>query len=64
MVDVDASPDLGNARVKVSILGDRKAKISAMRWLNSNVRAGTPPCEPTIARCHETFCVVPYPGHR
>jgi ribosome-binding factor A len=38
VVEVDAAPDLGNARVKVSILGDRKAKISAMRWLNSNAK--------------------------
>merc|ERR1712160_34503 len=31
IVDVDVSPDLRNARVKVSILGDRKDKISAVR---------------------------------
>lgn len=38
VVDVDLSPDLRNARVKVSIIGDRKDKISAMRWLQGNVR--------------------------
>ena len=38
VVDVDMSPDLRNARVKVSVIGDRKAKISAVRWLRSNVR--------------------------
>ena len=36
IVDVDVSPDLRNARVKVSILGDRKDKISAVRWLQSS----------------------------
>ena len=38
VVDVDMSPDLRNARVKVSIIGERKDKISAVRWLRSNVR--------------------------
>jgi ribosome-binding factor A len=38
VVDVDMSPDLRNARVKVSIIGERKDKISAMRWLQGNVR--------------------------
>ena len=38
IVDVDMSPDLRNARVKVSIIGDRKDKISAVRWLRGNVR--------------------------
>jgi ribosome-binding factor A len=36
IVDVDVSPDLRNARVKVSILGDRKDKISAVRWLQAS----------------------------
>ena len=35
IVDVDLSPDLSNARVKVSIIGERKDKISAIRWLQS-----------------------------
>jgi ribosome-binding factor A len=39
VVDVDMSPDLTNARVKVSIIGDRKDKISAVRWLQSSARA-------------------------
>ena len=38
IVDVDMSPDLRNARVKVSIIGERKEKISAVRWLQGNVR--------------------------
>ena len=38
IVDVDLSPDLRNARVKVSIIGDRKDKVSAVRWLRGNVR--------------------------
>ena len=38
IVDVDMSPDLRNARVKVSIIGDRKDKISAVRWLQGNTR--------------------------
>ena len=38
IVDVDMSPDLRNARVKVSIIGDRKDKITAVRWLRANVR--------------------------
>lgn len=38
VVDVDMSPDLRNARVKVSIIGGRKEKISAVRWLQGNVR--------------------------
>jgi ribosome-binding factor A len=38
VVDVDMSPDLRNARVKVSIIGERKDKISAVRWLRGNVR--------------------------
>ena len=38
IVDVDMSPDLRNARVKVSIIGERKEKISAIRWLQGNVR--------------------------
>jgi ribosome-binding factor A len=36
IVDVDVSPDLGNAKVKVSIIGDQKDKISAIRWLQSS----------------------------
>ena len=36
IVDVDVSPDLRNARVKVSILGDRMDKISAVRWLQAS----------------------------
>ena len=32
------SPDLRNARVKVSVIGDRKDKVSAVRWLHGNVR--------------------------
>ncbi|EOD41364.1 hypothetical protein EMIHUDRAFT_199701 [Emiliania huxleyi CCMP1516] len=36
IVDVDLSPDLSNARVKVSIIGERKDKISAIRWLQSS----------------------------
>lgn len=38
IVDVDMSPDLRNARVKISTIGDRKDKISAVRWLKSNAR--------------------------
>lgn len=38
VVDVDMSPDLRNANVKVSIIGDRKDKVSAVRWLKGNVR--------------------------
>lgn len=38
VVDVDMSPDLRNANVKVSIIGDRKDKITAVRWLRGNVR--------------------------
>ena len=38
VVDVDMSPDLRNARVKVSVIGDRKDKVSAVRWLRGNVR--------------------------
>ena len=38
IVDVDMSPDLRNARVKVSIMGDRKDKVSAVRWLRKNVK--------------------------
>jgi len=38
IVDVDMSPDLRNARIKVSVIGDRKEKVSAVRWLKSNVR--------------------------
>ena len=38
VVGVDMSPDLRNARVKVSVIGDRKAKVSAVRWLRGNVR--------------------------
>ena len=38
IIDVNMSPDLRNARVKVSIIGDRKDKISAVRWLRGNVR--------------------------
>lgn len=33
IIDVDVSPDLRNARIKVSVIGDRKDKVSAMRWL-------------------------------
>ena len=36
VVDVDMSPDLRNARVKVSVIGDRKDKVSAVRWLRGN----------------------------
>ena len=38
IVDVDMSPDLRNARIKVSVIGERKDKISAVRWLQGNVR--------------------------
>ena len=38
VVDVDMSPDLRNARVKISVIGDRKDKVSAVRWLRGNVR--------------------------
>jgi ribosome-binding factor A len=38
IVDVDMSPDLRNARVKISVIGDRKEKVSAVRWLRGNVR--------------------------
>ena len=38
IVDVDVSPDLRNARVKVSIIGDRKDKVTAVRWLRGNVK--------------------------
>jgi len=38
VVDVDMSPDLRNARVKVSVIGDRKDKVSAVRWLKANVK--------------------------
>ena len=38
IVDVDMSPDLRNARVKVSIIGDRKDKVTAVRWLRKNVK--------------------------
>tara|TARA_B110001452_G_scaffold186651_1_gene157109 strand:+ start:486 stop:1121 length:636 start_codon:yes stop_codon:yes gene_type:complete len=33
IVEVDVSPDLRNAKVKVSVHGDRKDKVSATRWL-------------------------------
>lgn len=36
VVDVDMSPDLRNARVKVSVIGERKDKVSAVRWLQGN----------------------------
>ena len=36
IVDVDMSPDLRNARIKISVIGDRKDKISAVRWLQKN----------------------------
>jgi ribosome-binding factor A len=36
VVECDVSPDLANARVQVSIAGERKDKISAMRWLRYN----------------------------
>ena len=39
IVDIDMSPDLRNARVKVSIIGDRKDKISAVRWLQGNTKS-------------------------
>eukprot|EP00966_Prymnesium_polylepis_P172137 3980304-Prymnesium_polylepis.1 len=39
IVDIDMSPDLRNARVKVSIIGDRKDKISAVRWLQGNSKS-------------------------
>lgn len=38
IVDIDMSPDLRNARVKVSIIGDRKDKISAVRWLQGSAK--------------------------
>jgi ribosome-binding factor A len=38
VVDVDLSPDLRNAKVKVSVIGDKKDKISAMRWLQGNAK--------------------------
>ena len=38
IIDVQVSPDLGNARVKVSVIGDRKDKISAVRWLQGNTK--------------------------
>ena len=38
IIDVDVSPDLGQANVKVSVIGDRKDKITATRWLQSNAR--------------------------
>ena len=38
IVDVDMSPDLRNARVKVSVIGQRRDKVSAVRWLRTNVR--------------------------
>jgi ribosome-binding factor A len=38
IVDVDMSPDLRNARVKVSIIGDRKDKVTAVRWLRGNIK--------------------------
>ena len=38
IVDVDMSPDLRNARIKVSVIGDRRDKVSAVRWLRGNVR--------------------------
>jgi len=38
VVGVDMSPDLRNARVKVSVIGERKDKVSAVRWLRGNVR--------------------------
>ena len=38
IVDVDMSPDLRNARVKVSVIGDRQDKVSAVRWLRGNIR--------------------------
>uniref|UniRef100_A0A7S4AYU9 Ribosome-binding factor A n=1 Tax=Chrysotila carterae TaxID=13221 RepID=A0A7S4AYU9_CHRCT len=36
IINVDVSPDLGQARVKVSVIGDRKDKITAIRWLQRN----------------------------
>lgn len=36
IIEVDISPDLRQARVKVSIIGDRKDKITAIRWLQGN----------------------------
>ena len=36
IVDVDVSPDLGQARVKVSVLGPQIDKISALRWLRKS----------------------------
>ncbi len=35
VVRVDASPDLGSARVYVSVLGDEDAKVGSMRALKS-----------------------------
>ena len=35
VVRVDTSPDLGNARVYVSVLGDEDAKVGSMRALKS-----------------------------
>lgn len=39
IVSVDMSPDLRNAKVKVSIIGERKDKISAVRWLQGNTKS-------------------------
>ncbi|KAL1507333.1 hypothetical protein AB1Y20_008179 [Prymnesium parvum] len=39
IVDIDMSPDLRNARVKVSVIGERKDKISAVRWLQGNSKS-------------------------
>ena len=36
VIEVDVAPDLANANVKVSVIGDRKDKISAIRWLQGN----------------------------
>ena len=36
LVDIDVSPDLRNARVKFSVLGDRQDKVTATRWVLGN----------------------------
>jgi len=38
IIDIDMSPDLRNARVKVSIIGDRKDKITVVRWLQGSTK--------------------------
>ena len=61
IVDVDMSPDLRNARVKVSIIGDRKDKITAGRWLLGNTRgpAIAPRASPVPQRQRRSSPSVP-----